>query len=373
MAVEDRDLARRARVRDRQLAARVDVADAAPRRSRRRPPRRGARRAATAAQCSCSAARCRTAGRRRARARPACPSRRRRGRAPPARPGGRARRGRGSRRSCSRRSGPALSPITRTATSASRGERDRLVEARRASSPFTSQPARERARARRAARAARRARSAPRRRPPLDADPPRRARARTGPRRSASTSAATRRGPGRRSRRSRLPRLVGARADHGDRADVRRERQRAVVPQEHEALARDRARERALRRRVSLAAAASGVDVRLLEEPELELRPQHAAHRRRRSSPRSTRPGVDASRSGCAVAVGARELDVHARRSSACAAASCGVDGEPVVVGELPDREVVGDDAARRSPTRRAGASVRSSRSAAHGTPSTSL
>ena len=94
--------ARRARIGDRQLAAGVGLAD------ERLGDRRGAllarepreqRRPRTLVQRRVR----RTVGRRRARARPASRSRRRPRRAPPARRGDRARRGRGSRRSCSRR------------------------------------------------------------------------------------------------------------------------------------------------------------------------------------------------------------------------------------------------------------------------------
>ena len=90
----------------------------------------------TAAHCSCSQ-RCRSAARRRARARPACRWRSPPARGPPARPAGRATRRRGSRRWCSRRSARLVAHHhhghvgrrRRAATASAKPSRDALGDA----------------------------------------------------------------------------------------------------------------------------------------------------------------------------------------------------------------------------------------------------
>ena len=90
-----------------------------------------------------------------------------------------------------------------------------------------------------------------------------------------------------------------------------------------------------------------GLDVRRLEQPELELRSQHPADRGvdRRLADDATFHRVEQRRP---VAVGARELDVQAGLE--CLDRGVRVERETVVVRQLADREVVGDDAAVESP-----------------------
>ena len=72
--------------------------------------------------------------------------------------------------------------------------------------------------------------------------------------------------------------IRGGGADHGHGANRACERQGAVVPEEDEALARRHAGEPALRRRIARRRGPARVDVRLFEQPELELRSEHAPH-----------------------------------------------------------------------------------------------
>ena len=146
--------------------------------------------------------------------------------------------------------------------------------------------------------------------------------------------------------------VVGVRADHRDAAQRGRvERQRAVVAEQHEAAAGEVGGEVGGRggadrrghgtRRV--------VDVRSLEETELELREQHPGRRRGRRTSSGDLPVLDRRDQRGAVAVGGRQLDVDAgaerdrRRLT-------GVGREVVVVLELTDREVVGHDATVETP-----------------------
>ena len=97
-------------------------------------------------------------------------------------------------------------------------------------------------------------------------------------------------------------------------------------------------------------AARRRIDVRLVEQPELELRRRARGAPRRRACARSTRPDFERVEERLAVAVGGGKLDVepgaerHRRRAP----------GRPPRAGgttrELPDREVVGDDVAVEPP-----------------------
>ena len=97
-----------------------------------------------------------------------------------------------------------------------------------------------------------------------------------------------------------------------------------------------------------VAAAAVRLDVRALEQPELELRSQHPADRGvdRRLADDAAFHRVEERRP---VAVGARELDVQAGLERLNGGVR-GVEREAVVVRQLADREVVGDDAAVEPP-----------------------
>ena len=122
----------------------------------------------------------------------------------------------------------------------------------------------------------------------------------------------------------------------------------AVVAEQHEALARDRRRQRAMRIGVDGRDRLARVDVGLLEQAQGELVPQDAPERVvERSGVRVAALERREQRFGEAVA--GRKLDVdpgaegHDGRLGLAA-------GEAVVRGELIDGEVVGDDGAVEAP-----------------------
>ena len=141
---------------------------------------------------------------------------------------------------------------------------------------------------------------------------------------------------------------VGVGPDHGD-ASRRRERQ---VPSLRSRTRDLRAIVRASRRcagRVDGRAAALGRRRRAARTARARTWPQHPRHRRvDRRLGRPARPhrvAAAARRSSRCRAARRR-----ARPRGASTAGVLGVDGEVVVVGELADREVVGDDAAVEAP-----------------------
>ena len=140
---------------------------------------------------------------------------------------------------------------------------------------------------------------------------------------------------------------VGVRADHRDEASSGREREDAVVLQEHDALPRDRARELAVRRACRRRRRPG--PRRRRDRRTARARTWRRRTRRTASSTvcSLTRPTSRASRSGCAVAIGRRKLEVepgadrHRRRLLA-------VGGEPVV-----RRPAAGSRSSRRRRSRR--------------------
>ena len=143
---------------------------------------------------------------------------------------------------------------------------------------------------------------------------------------------------------------VRIRADHGDRPDTGGQRQNPVVAQQHDALAGDRARELAVRRRRCCRGRGGGVDVRLVEEAEVELRAQNPPHRLVERL-LGEEPGADRAQQRGAVAVGRGQLDIETGPERQHRGALA-VRRQPVIVGELPDREVVGRRRSLRTPTR---------------------
>ena len=74
-----------------------------------------------------------------------------------------------------------------------------------------------------------------------------------------------------------VPGVVGIRTDDRDRAQIGSKRQRPVVGQKHDGLASHFPRQRPILAEGDLGRVRN--DIRLLEQPEFELGPQHAPHR----------------------------------------------------------------------------------------------
>ena len=144
-----------------------------------------------------------------------------------------------------------------------------------------------------------------------------------------------------------VARRVGVRADQRHRP-LRRQRQRAVVAQEDQALAGDRPGQRALGGVGRGGRGPLRLDERPLEQPELDLgRRTRRTASSRMSSP--SEPRLERGQQRRAVAVGVRQLDVQSG-GEGHRGRLLGARREAVVLGQLAHREVVRDHHAVEAP-----------------------
>ena len=139
----------------------------------------------------------------------------------------------------------------------------------------------------------------------------------------------------------------GIRADERDRSHAA-QRKDAVVAEQHETPVCDAARESDLLRATRRRRHPAEVDERSFEQPESELRFEHPADREIDVVDRHCTT-IDRGPERVAVALGARQFDVDTGAERECRSLHRRTH-DVVVLVELLDREVVGDDGAVEAP-----------------------